>query len=556
MGFLADAPAKQDSKRGSGEAMRNAVLLTLLAAAAGFSQQQPKFEIADVQVSTTVHGFARNVGGVLREGRYTNRDATMLQLIEAAWGVPEDTISGGPSWVSLDQFNVVAKVPNGTKPAVAGLMLQNLLADRFGLVVHQGAHPVPRYVLTLLKNGHKLKTADGTGDSGCMAMRPTGPTSDTDSASIPNDRFQCRNLTAAAIAENLRRISGGYLDHDVVDSTGLDGIYDFDLEWTDHPLLAVKGADGISLFTAVEKQMGLKLELQNVSVPSLMIEKVNRRPSPNPASVETSLATASAQFEAASVKLADPAKPYTGISYTGGSEVHAGGTLRQLIATALMIPPDVATDTVIGLPKSADNVRWDIVAKMPETGDGAPLLIHGQRQPPPFSVATEMLRRLLVESFELKTHTENRQVTVYVLTMVGNKSKMTRAEEAERSVCKPDSQPPRSASAPMKAMSCNNTTMEEFAVRLPQWAGLYIDHPIVDGTGLKGGWDFRLGWTPKTMMPAGSVSGTNTVPGEVPAPGGITVFEAVGQQLGLKLVKQKRSIPVVVVDHIDEKPLE
>jgi uncharacterized protein (TIGR03435 family) len=249
------------------KAMKNAVLLTLLTAVAGFSQQQPKFEIADVHVSTTVHGFAQNVGGVLREGRYINRDATMLQLIEAAWGVPEDTISGGPSWVSLDLFNVVAKVPNGTTPATANLMLQNLLADRFGLVVNQGSHPVPRYVLTVLKGGPKLKSADGTGDPGCKPMQPTGPINPADPASIPNNRVQCRNLTAAAIAENLRRMAGGYLDHDVVDSTGLDGVYDFDLEWTDRALLPVKGADGISLFTAVEKQMGLKLEVRNVSVP-------------------------------------------------------------------------------------------------------------------------------------------------------------------------------------------------------------------------------------------------------------------------------------------------
>jgi uncharacterized protein (TIGR03435 family) len=526
------------------------------AAVAGSSQQQPKFEIADVHVSTTVHGFARNAGGVLREGRYTNRDATMLQLIEAGWGVPEDTISGGPSWVSLDLFDVVAKVPNGTKPATANLMLQNLLADRFGLVVNQGTHPVPRYVLTVLKSGPKLKLADGTGDSGCMPILPTGPTNDAYPGSVPNDRFRCRNLSGAAIAENLHRISGGYLDHDVVDSTGLDGVYDFDLEWTDRPLLPVKGADGISLFTAVEKQVGLKLELQNVSVPSLMIEKVNRRPSPNPAGVETSLATAAAQFEAASVKLADPAKPYTGISYTGGSEVHAGGTLRQLIATALLIPPDVATDTVIGLPKSADNLRWDILAKMPETGEGAPLIIHGQRQPPPFSVAAEMLRRLLVDSFEMKTHTENRQVTVYVLTVTGNKSKMTRSDEADRSGCRPDNKAPLPDPTPTKVMACKNTTMEEFTVHLPQWAGLYINHPIIDGTGLKGGWNFVLGWTPKTMMPADSVPGTNMAPGEPTAPGGITVFEAVERQLGLKLVKQKRSIPVIVVDHVDEKPIE
>jgi uncharacterized protein (TIGR03435 family) len=536
-------------------AMKNAILLALSAAVSGVAQERPKFEIADVHVSTTVHGTAQNVGGVLREGRYSNRDATMLQLIEAAWGVPEDTISGGPSWVSLDLFDVVAKVPNGTTPPTANLMLQDLLADRFGLVINQGSHPVPRYLLSVMKGGSKLKSASGSGDPGCQPVQQTAPPNPADPASIPNIKVRCRNVTAAAIAENLRRMAGGYLDHDVIDSTGLDGVYDFDLEWTDRPLLAVHGADGISLFTAVEKQLGLKLEVKNVSVPSFVIEKVNRRPSPNPAGIETSLATAAARFEAASIKLADPAKPFTGVAYAGGTEVHAGGTLRQLIATALLIPPDVAADTVIGLPKSADDVTWDIVAKVPETGEGAPRLVRGQRQAPPFSVAAEMLRGLLMDRFEMKTHAENREVTVYVLMAAGKKSKMTRPDEAERSLCKPD-KAPGSASAPMKAMSCKNTTMEEFAVHLPQWAGLYIDHPIVDGTGLRGGWDFRLGWTPKTMMPAVALPGTNVAPGEATVPGGITVFEAIKQDLGLKLVKQKRSLPVIVVDHVDEQPLE
>src|SRR6516165_972745 len=58
--------------------------------------QQPKFEIADVHVSPTVRTFAQNFGGVLREGRYLNRDATMLNLIVAAYGVSEDNIARGP----------------------------------------------------------------------------------------------------------------------------------------------------------------------------------------------------------------------------------------------------------------------------------------------------------------------------------------------------------------------------------------------------------------------------------------------------------------------------
>jgi uncharacterized protein (TIGR03435 family) len=155
--------------------MKNATLLALLAAVSGQSQEQPRFEAADVHVSTTVHGFAQNFGAVLRDGRYINRDATMLQLIEAAWGVPEDTISGGPNWVSLDLFDVVAKVPNGTTPATANLMLQSLLADRFGLVINQGLHPVPRYVLSVMKGGPKLKSASGSGDSGCQLVQQTVP---------------------------------------------------------------------------------------------------------------------------------------------------------------------------------------------------------------------------------------------------------------------------------------------------------------------------------------------------------------------------------------------
>jgi uncharacterized protein (TIGR03435 family) len=73
--------------------------------------QQPKFDTADVRVSTTARRFGQNFGGVLREGRYVNRDATMLNLIEAAYGVTEDGIAGGAAWINSDLFNVIAKCP-------------------------------------------------------------------------------------------------------------------------------------------------------------------------------------------------------------------------------------------------------------------------------------------------------------------------------------------------------------------------------------------------------------------------------------------------------------
>src|SRR5262249_40735727 len=158
---------------------------------------------------------------------------------------------------------------------------------------------------------------------------------------------------SADIATNLRQMAGGYVTHDVVDSTKLEGSWDFDLEWTPRGALEAKGADGISLFSAVEKQLGLKLELKNVPVPSLAIEGVNRTPTPNLPGVETALAEAPPRFEAAVIKLADPDKPFQGLLYTGGSQMRAGGTLRFMIALALQIPPNIANDMVVGVPKSA-----------------------------------------------------------------------------------------------------------------------------------------------------------------------------------------------------------
>ena len=539
--------------------MKNATLLTLLMAVSGLSQPQPKFEIADVHVSKSPqYGYASyrdGVLGVLGNGRYIYRDATMLQLIEAAWGMSEDTISGGPSWVSLDLYDVIAKVPDGTGLATTRLMLQNLLLDRFGLVVGHGTLPLPRYVLTITKGGSKLKPASGSETTGCQPQ-PPGNFNIADPSSIPNNRIFCRGLTSLEIAENLRMLAGDYVAENLIDSTGLKGAYDFNLEWTSHGVLGVKGADAIPLFTALEKQLGLKLELQNVSVPSLMIEKVNRKPGPNPAGVETSLAEAAPRFEAASIKLANPDKPFKGFGYTGGTQMRAGGTLRDLISYSLGINRNVADDTVMGLPKSADEQQWDIIAKLPETGEGAPSLVNGKRQLPPRSVLTEMLHGFLVDSFEIKTHTENRELTVYALTLVGSKPKMTRANDSERSGCKLDYDAPKPApNLHIFVMnSCKNLTMEELATYLPQWAPAWIDHPIIDESGLRGGWDFLLGWTPSPVMM--QLAPPSAGVGDAASPNGISAFEALEQELKLKLVTRKRMIPVIVVDHIDERPIE
>jgi uncharacterized protein (TIGR03435 family) len=540
--------------------MKKIALFSLLAIVPVLAQQ-PKFDLADVHVSATARGFAQNFGGVLRGGRYVNRDATMLNLIVAAYGVSEDNIAGGPGWISSDLFDVVAKVPDGTTQSTANLMLGTLLADRFGLVIRNETRPIPRYVLSLGKGGSKLKSASGSGNPGCQQLpQAGGGPGPIDPASVPNIKVACHDLTAAAIADNLHQMAGGYLDHDVIDSTKLEGSWDFDLEWTGRGALAAKGADGISIFDAVDKQLGLKLELQNVPMPSLAIQSVNRKPTANPEGIATTLAVAEARFEVATIKPADPnGRPFTGLLYTGGSQMRAGGTLRAMIALALQISPNIAADMVVGLPKSADTQSWDITAKVPSTGEGAPNVVGARPLPPPLSVGLEMLRGLLLDQFELKTHTENREVTVYALTLGSNKPKMTQADDSERSGCKPDPNAPKPVTNIQTMIACKNTTMAELAQNLQQMANAYIDHPLVDATGLQGGWDFLMGWTPRGLLQTPQATNPNAPAGaiaEASDPNGISVFEAVEKELGLKLVKQKRSILVIVVDHVNEKPIE
>jgi uncharacterized protein (TIGR03435 family) len=161
----------------------------------------------------------------------------------------------------------------------------------------------------------------------------------------------------------------------------------------------------------------------------------------------------------------------------------------------------------------------------------------------------EMLRGMLADQFELKAHTENRDVTAYALTVDG-KHKLVKADPNERSDCRPDTTAPRPSPSVGVMVNCKNTTMAEFARNLEQATG-FFDHPIVDGTGLEGGWNFMIGWSSQRTAPA-NAQGQN----EPPAPGYLSSYEAVEQLLGLKLVKGKRSIPAIVVDHVAEKPLE
>lgn len=283
--------------------MRVFVFVAFLSGAA-FGQPTDRFEAADVHASprssNNFNLFMR--GPQTRAGRYEIRTATMVDLISTAYGVDGDKVFGGPNWLEMDRFDITATLPAGSTPDRQKAMLRALLADRYHLVAHPDTKPMSAYVMTAGRRP-LLKDADSAAQKGCQGK----PRPQNAEPNAPNE-LACHGLTAAEIAENLHDMAGGYLKQPVVDATELKGTYDFDLRWTSRGQLAAAGADGISVFDAVEKQLGLKLTLQKSPLPVVVVESVDQSPTENAPDLGTILPGVAVpkEFEVALVKLTPP----------------------------------------------------------------------------------------------------------------------------------------------------------------------------------------------------------------------------------------------------------
>lgn len=522
--------------------------LALSAFAFAQTDSKPAFVSADVHPVPLLRLGDNMSGGVLRGGRYEVRSATMVDLVRLAYGVEVDRILGGPAWLETDRFDVLATAPAGATADSAKLMLQALLADRFGLVVHPDERPLPVYVLTMGK-GNKMKaSADSAG--GCQGTQQPPAAGATPAAVI-----SCKGMTMDAFAENIHQMANGYFDHPVVNQTKLAGEWDFDLSWTPRGALSTAGPDGVSVFDAIDRQLGLKVEPQKMAMPVLFVEKANEKPTPNAPGIAIE-PEPPVEFEAADIKSSQPGAQGFRFLYQPGGRINGEGSLADFIGSAFGVPPNQRADLVVGLPPFAATARYEIIAKTPSSGAGAATHDGGRDTPPPLSVALEMLHNMLNQRFKLKTHAETQEVTVYALTVDRGGPRMTKSDGSSRAACKPDPNgaPASTNGTPSIAMRCTNTSMEEFVRQIANAAGGYIDHPSVDASGLSDRYDFVLYWTPKNALHPVQPNATDA--GAAVDPGGLSVFEAIQKELGLKLDVAKRRIPVTVIDHLEEKPTD
>lgn len=228
---------------------------------------QPAFEVASIRPHK---GPYTEVGVHISGPKVTIEAYGLLGLIMDAYQLHEDSqISGGPAWMSADsvRFDIAAIAPGERAPTGENvrLMLQTLLADRFQLKVHRVTQERPVYALVVAKNGPKLKTSAPDEESSVT----TG--------GVRTAEITMANVSTQQLAIQL---SSG-LDRPVVDKTGLKEHYNVKLNWI--PEFAgppPPGSDGVNLFTAVQEQLGLKLEPQRAPIEILVIDHVEK-PSEN-----------------------------------------------------------------------------------------------------------------------------------------------------------------------------------------------------------------------------------------------------------------------------------
>ncbi len=502
-------------------------LLVLFVVGGAYAQT---FEIADIHPSPSVDLVMRST---FFAGRYEIHNASLLDLVRTAYSLAPEAIFGGPSWLDTDRFEVIAKTAAQSTEADRALMLRSLLAERFHLVVHQEDRP--QDVFTLNAGKHPLlKASENAGRGSCQQPKNDSTTQQ------PYIVLECRNVTMAQAAGQFRQAGGGYFPHPIVDLTGLTGQFDFTFKWTPKGLLrsASVAAPPISFFDAVEQQLGLKLTAERRPMPAIIVDSVNRTPSPNPPGAAGSLGPLVTEFEAASVKPNQSGAPMRIQQKAGGRFESENVPLKLLISLAWSV--DYAE--VSGGPKWIESASFDIVAKTIDFPATAP---------PPFDVMRVPLRALLAERFKLAVHQEAQAQPVWALTVAKGGPKLKAADPATRSGCHQVSGD-SAGGAPVVSYACQNTTMAQLASLLHKEAGGYVDHPAIDETGLKGAYDFTLQWTPRSALNGAprSSGGPSDVASD--PSGGISFFEALEKELGLKLESgRKHPFPVLVIDHVE-----
>jgi uncharacterized protein (TIGR03435 family) len=275
-------------------------LLGLLIVTRSPSQQAPahaEFEVASVKPAGP-NSIRNSEGGPGSRdpGRYTFTNATLRDLLYGAYGLEDQEQISGPGWIDVERYDISAKIPPGTTREQFQEMLRVLLVERFKLKVHHETKQFPVLELVVGKNGPKLKESAGSPD----ATGPPPPDRDRNGfpvlpagrpgliSSFGPGAHSAWTARQQETPELARSLSGPMAaGRHVVDKTGLAGKYDFTLEYDRVRPSGPPGSaapddnPGLSIFDAVQRQLGLRLVEGKAFFDVIVVDRAERVPTEN-----------------------------------------------------------------------------------------------------------------------------------------------------------------------------------------------------------------------------------------------------------------------------------
>jgi uncharacterized protein (TIGR03435 family) len=499
-------------------------------------------------------------------GRVDIRNATLVNLIDYANGIEDDdgredaSIVGGPSWLDFDRFDVAAIIPS-LQPAIQDTgqpnfgmyapgtngtirpVVERILEERFHLKYHHEDRPLPGYVVTVAKDGPRLAEAKApTEPGGCQAAREK------------NDPGRVTTTCTSETIGQFLTLIGGTFRHPLLDRTGLTKPYDFTLRFTSEQLSTRQDSIN-SYIEEMNKQLGIVITLGDVPQPALVVDHVDRTPTPNPPETAKLVpATPELESEVASIRVADAKEPQAQFRPSGSQIAFSNYSLEQLVVEAWQLPSGAMLGDV---PAWLDRVHYTILAKLPPEVDGRTLVIH---QDP----LDSMLRKLLTDRFHIQSHWGEQKADGYVL--LAGTPRMKKADPTSRTYCKygpaEGEKDVRRVDSPFNGMfHCQNVTMAQFADLLAAVGGRAdIRNHVVDKTGLTDGYDFSLSYTTgsRLLVQEAAAQAAARQAGEATAGPveGLGIEDAVRKELGVRLEKQPLPLPFLILDHVDQTPTE
>jgi uncharacterized protein (TIGR03435 family) len=265
-------------------------------AAAAQPTELPSFEVAsvkpgDIQASYRGQSSSHGGPGTNDPGRATFTNVTMMGLLIRAYRLDTFQIAG-PSWLDSEAYDITVSIPAGTTKEQYRQMLQNLLIERFHMVLHHETRDLPSYELVVAKRGSKLK--ETTLVEGAQPAAPPGPfKTDADGFPVLDRATIAMRMTAgpkgpsahlSAKAQPVSALAGmlrGQVRAPVVDKTGLTGKYDFTLEYAPQGFATAGDDAAPPLEAAIQEQLGLKLEAKKVPTDVIVIDKADKVPTAN-----------------------------------------------------------------------------------------------------------------------------------------------------------------------------------------------------------------------------------------------------------------------------------